>query len=331
MLDYDSLHFAVLIVILIVGLALLCYGGDWLASGASGAALKLRISRVVVGLTVVSIATSMPELITAIVAGARGSTDLAVGNIVGSNLANGALILGIAAIITPVVIHSRLIRQEVPILLVVTVLFCLFSMSGLFLSGSIARWEGSILLLGAVVYLVFIVQQARQSKHSEDIVIPEELEEAPDSLGLSIAMIIGGGLALSAGADLLVGASVSLATRLEISEALIGLTIVAVGTSLPELAASVAAALKKQSDLVAGNIVGSNIFNLLLIGGGVASFFPVDVDEKSMWIEYPALLLVTVLLWLAFFTDRQVTRREGIYLVLLYCVIIGFSTMVQLG
>lgn len=331
MIDYHSLSIIVLIILLVIGLAALCFGGDWLADGASGLALNLKINPVVVGLTVVSIATSMPELITALMAGARGSTELAVGNIIGSNLANTGLILGVAAIITPVMIQARLIKQEMPILLVATATFCLFGMGGLFLAGKILRWEGIILLVMAVCYLLFIVQQARRSRSKADIALASEVQSAPKSLTKCIMLVVAGSIGLALGAELLVGASVEIAIRLNVSEALIGLTIVAIGTSLPELAASIAAALRKESDIIAGNIVGSNIFNLLLIGGGLSVFFPVPVEQNLMLVEFPSLLLITVLLWLAFFTDRKVTRREGVFLVILYCLMIGLSVMVRTG
>ncbi|WOO42388.1 calcium/sodium antiporter [Rubellicoccus peritrichatus] len=330
MLDYTSFSTLLLIVFLIVGLVLLCFGGDWLAKGASGLALKLDINPVVVGLTIVSVATSMPELITGMIAAGQGSTGLAMGNIIGSNLANSALILGVAALVSPIIIQARLIRQEVPILLVVTVLFTAMGMQGFFKSGEISHLEGFILLALGALYIVFLVIQARKGGAEDVEGLVEEVKDASNvSLMMCILLVVGGSIGLAAGADMLVGGATEIAVRLNVSEVLIGLTIVAVGTSLPELAASVAAAFRKESDLIAGNIVGSNIFNILLIGGGVSSVFPIPVDKGLMVIEFPSLLLVTVLLWVAFYTDRKVTRKEGIFLVVLYALIIGLSIFAQ--
>lgn len=331
MLDYATFHNILLAFLLLVGFAMLCLGGDWLARGAASLALALRINPVVVGLTIVSIATSMPELITAFIAAAGGNSGLAVGNIVGSNLGNAGLILGIAALICPIMIQSRLIKQEVPLLLVVTVMFTLMSMGGFMATGEIGRLEGLFLLAGTAAYLYFLVFQARRSGPHENDEIADELKEPIQSIAKCLAFVFGGGALLALGADFLVGSSVEIATRLNVSQVLIGLTVVAIGTSLPELAASIAAALRKQSDIIAGNIVGSNIFNMLLIGGAVSTFYPLEVEARLFVVEFPSMVLLTVLLWFAFYTERKVTRLEGGFLIILYLVIIGFSVASQYG
>lgn len=318
-------------MLLLLGLVFLCYGGDWLARGAASLALLLKINPVVVGLTIVSIATSMPELITAFVAAGQGNPDLAVGNILGSNLGNTGLIMGVAAMIYPVSIQVRLIKQEVPILLIVSILFAAVSMGGSLADGIITRAEGAVLLGCAVAYLVFVVHQARRAGRRAEEEFSAELSDAITSVPKCTAFVLGGSLLLSLGANVLVGSAVEIAYRLNVSQVLIGLTVVAIGTSLPELAASVAAALRKQSDIIAGNIVGSNIFNIVLIGGSVGTFFPLKVEGSLFLIEFPAMLLLTVLLWVAFYTDRRVTRLEGFFLVLLYFLIIILSSLSQLG
>ncbi len=310
---------------------MLCLGGDWLARGAASLALALRINPVVVGLTIVSIATSMPELITAFIAAAGGNSGLAVGNIVGSNLGNAGLIMGIAALICPITIQSRLIKQEVPLLLVVTVMFTLMSMGGVIATGEIGRIEGLFLLAGTVAYLYFMVMQARTAGPHENDEITDELKDPIQSIAKCLAFILLGSAFLALGAEILVGSAVEVATRLGVSQVLIGLTLVAIGTSLPELAASIAAAVRKQSDIIAGNIVGSNIFNLLLIGGSVSTFYPLEVHERLFVIEFPSMVLLTVLLWFAFYTERKVTRLEGGFLVVLYFAIIGLSIASQRG
>jgi len=329
-IPYEALPYLALAVILVVGLILLCVGGDWLAKGAASLALALKVNPVVVGLTVVSIATSMPEMITAFVAAAGGNSGLAVGNIVGSNLGNAGLILGVAALIYPITIQSRLIRQEVPLLLIVTIMFTLMSMGGYLTVGKIGRVEGLLLLVGTAAYLYFVTTQGKKSNVSKEE-LSDELSDPITSISKCVVFVLIGGVFLALGAELLVGSAVEIATRLNVSQVLIGLTVVAIGTSLPELAASVAAALRRQSDIIAGNIVGSNIFNMLLIGGSVATFFPLEVEKRLFVVEFPSMVLLTLLLWFSFHTEKKVTRREGLFLVLLYLLIIGLSFASQTG
>lgn len=331
MIDYDSLPYLILTLLLLVGLVGLCLGGDWLARGASSLALIWKVNPVVVGLTIVSIATSMPELITALMAASKGNSGLAVGNIIGSNLGNVGLILGVTALITPVVIQWRLIRQEVPILFIATLVFTFLCLQGYMMDGTLGRIGGGILLVGAIAYLVFLTVQAKRSQRGLQEEISDELSDALTSQWKCYALILAGGFALWLGAELLVNSSVVIASRLHISNELIGLTIVAIGTSLPELAASIAAARRKHSDIIAGNIVGSNIFNMLLVGGGTAALFPLKLDPRLFIVEFPAMLILTVLLWVAFFSERKVTRKEGCLFLILYALIMTLSALSQQG
>lgn len=331
MISYTELNTLLLVILLIAGLVLLGFGGDWLARGAASLAINWKINPVVVGLTIVSVATSMPEMIAGFFAAAQGLDGLVVGNVVGSNLGNMGLILGLAAILYPIRIQRRLIRQELPVLLVVTIVF---SFMGLSLSGGngvLSRVDSIILLLGAVGYVGFVLHQALRHTHQQhEDELPEELANPIESQWVCAGLVLAGSIGLAAGADFLVGSASQIALRLGVSEGLIGLTIVAIGTSLPELAASFAAAVRKQGDIIAGNIVGSNIFNMLLIGGGVSVVFPIEVDLKFYQIEYPSMLLLTVILWIVFFTKRKVSRLEGALLLLLYGLIIAFATLSQL-
>ena len=317
MIEFSSLHTLLLVLLVAVGLAGLFYGGGWLTRGAVGVALVLRISKVIVGLTVVSIATSAPELVTSLLAGARGSPGLAIGNIVGSNIANIGLILGIAALIMPMHIEKRLIRVDTPLLIVITAVFFWFSVGGL------ERWEGVVLLVAMLIYLFFLVKQARSHPEEVDESVNDEMDEAPQSPLWAIAYVVGGALMLVVSANLLVDSSVEIARRLGVSDVVIGITVVAFGTSLPELAASVSAALHKHSDLAAGNIVGSNLFNLLLIGGALGTTFPVAIDPALFHWEYPAMLVTAVLMWIFFLTGSGIRRWEGGVLLATYIGIIG--------
>lgn len=315
----------ILLVLLVAGLFGLTFGGDWLTNGAATISVNLRINPVVVGLTVVSMATSMPELFTSMLA-AKDSPGLAIGNILGSNIANIGLILGITALIAPLAIQMRLIRREVPILLAVTLLFILFAVNGF------SRIEGILLLVITAAYLTFTVRGAKQEPESISNEFMEEIEEASGkSNGAACWLILLGTASLAIGADILVGSSVEIASRLGVSDVLIGLTIVAIGTSLPELAASVSAARAGHSDICAGNIVGSNLFNLLLIGGAVATIIPYGVDASLFYFEFPAVMLLTALLLWFFKTGHIVTALEGVVLLVLYVIILTISALLQLG
>ena len=331
MVDYSTLSTLVLLLIIALGLVVLFFGGSWLARGASSLALNLNVNPIIVGLTVVSIATSAPEFLTAMVAASHGSPGLAIGNIIGSNLGNSGLILGISALLCPIQIQMRLIRQEVPLLLGFTILFIIMSMGGIMIAGEIGHLEGIALLGLGLLYLAFITVQGRRVPAAEQGELEAELEQPIGSIWACIGLVVVAAIALCFGADILVGSAVELAKRMQLSDVIVGMTVVAIGTSLPELAAAIAAALRKQSDLVAGNIIGSNIFNLLFIGGGVATVYPLPVEQKIVYVEFPSILLLTVLLWYAFYTNRQVSRREGLFFLLLYFVVIGLSYWSQMG
>lgn len=331
MIDYNSFTLVVQLLMLAAGLTFLYCGGDWLCEGASKLALRLGVSSLVVGLTIVSSATSMPELVTSLIAAARGNPDLAIANIVGSNLANAGPILGFAALLYPIRIHNRLIVKEMPILIFTTLLFTIASMGGV-----ISRREGLLLLAGMAAYCVLIVKTARSITIDDLPYAPVAAVDERKNRQISILKcsirIVAGTILLAFGAELLVGSSVAIAHRIGVSEVIIGLTIVAVGTSLPELSASIIAALRRQSDLCVGNIIGSNLFNILFIGGAVSLVAPLPVIENHLLsIEYPAMVLQTIILWGLVYTDRKISRIEGALLIVLYAMILIFSVIVRHG
>lgn len=322
-----ELHLAWLLLILAVGFVALTFGGDILTGGAAAISMNLKIDPIVVGLTVVSIATSMPEMATSMMA-AKDNPGIALGNILGSNIANIGLILGIAAVIAPLKIELRMIRREVPILIGVTVIFGLFAMGGGF-----GRLEGLLLLALTVIYLIYVV---RSAKAKESVGATEQFTEGTEELAgkttkAAIYFVLGGAALLAFGADLLVGASVEMAMRMGASEVFVGLTIVAIGTSLPELAASVAAVRAGHGDMCAGNIVGSNLFNILLIGGGVSAVTGMDVQDKLLLVEFPAVILLSGLLLWFFKSGHIVSRREGVSLLFIYVAILSLSALSQFG
>lgn len=326
-LPYPDLPLLALLAISLVGFVALAFGGDWLTRGAVAISSNLKINPVVIGLTVVSIATSMPEMATSLTA-AKDNPGIALGNILGSNIANIGLILGIAAMIAPLKIHLRLIRREVPILILVTLLFALFA-----LGGGFQRVEGIVLLGLTVVYLICIVHSAKQQ--DSQVVADEFAKSAKQvqhkSTIKALLFVALGAAALAFGANLLVATSVEIATRMGISDLFIGLSIVAIGTSLPELAASIAAVRAGHGDLCAGNIVGSNLFNMLLIGGGASTLAGMDVHDELLLIEFPALVLLSVLLLWIFKSGHTVSRGEGALLLLLYLAILSISGLSQFG
>ena len=326
-LPYPEIHLIWLLLLLLLGFVALTFGGDILTTGAAAISVNLKIDPIVVGLTVVSIATSMPEMATSLMA-ARDNPGIALGNILGSNIANIGLILGIAAVLVPLKIELRMIRREVPILIAVTLIFGFMAMGGGF-----QRLEGVILLLLTVAYLVYVVRSAK-AKDSANVL--EEFtagteEIAKKSTKSAVIYILFGSALLALGADFLVGASVEMAMRMGASELFVGLTIVAIGTSLPELAASVAAVRAGHGDMCAGNIVGSNLFNILLIGGGVSAITGIDVHSKLLLVEFPALILLSGLLLWFFKSGHIVSRREGVALLFIYFGILFISALSQFG
>ena len=320
-----SSHGLFLCGFMLFGLLALSFGGDWLTTGAASLSTNLKMSPVLVGLTIVSMATSMPEMLTSLFA-AFESPGLAMGTIVGSNLANTGLILGVTALILPLRIQLRLIQREVPLLLGATVLFYIFSFDQL------ARWEGLVLLALLLFYLVYIVVEVRQGGAEVTAEFDEEAAVQAQRTSLSaLILLLVGVIALSFGAELLVQSSVELAGRMGVSPTLIGLTVLAFGTSLPELAACVAAARAGHSGICAGNIVGSNLFNLLLIGGGVAAINPIPVAPQLFYFEMPALIVLTLGLVYFFKTGHTVTRKEGGCLVLYYVLVILAAAWMRRG
>ena len=323
-IPFVELHLFWLLLLLALGFVALAYGGDVLTSGAAAVSVNLKIDPIVVGLTVVSIATSMPEMATSLMA-AKDNPGIALGNILGSNLANSALILGIAAVIAPLKVERRLIRREVPILILMTAIFCLCAMGGGF-----HRAEGLFLLLLTVAYLIHVVRGAKAKDSAEQGIEGTE-EIARKTTKAAVFFILLGGALLALGAEVLVGASVEMALRMGASELFVGLSIVAIGTSLPELAASVATVRAGHGDMCAGNIVGSNIFNMLLIGGGVSAFLGMEVRDELLLVEFPALILLSGLLLWFFKSGHVVSRREGVSLLFIYVGILSLSALSQFG
>ncbi len=327
---------------LTAGLVLLYFGAEWLVKGASEIALRLGISPLVVGLTVVAFGTSMPELLVCLKANSpevlaapagwfgfsmepsAASPDMALGNIVGSNIFNLALILGVAALIRPVVIHSQLIHRELPILLVASLVF-VWMMRDM----SLARWEGGVLAVGILGYIIANVRLSKQARYTKEFeeFSEEEIEQAKKGGGrvlVDIALILVGMVALVTGADWLVDHGEKVAQWFGVPDVIISLTLFALGTSLPELATSVVASLKRQGDIITGNAIGSCIFNLLAVMGVTAGVKPLDAG-KITWLDLGVMLGLTILMIPLMWSRMSLSRKEG---GILAAIAFGYATLV---
>jgi cation:H+ antiporter len=303
----------------IAGLAGLYYGAEWLVRGSARLARSFGISALVVGLTVVAFGTSAPELVVSVVATVRDQSGVAIGNVVGSNIANIGLILGLAALISGMRVQMRLLTREMPVMLLATVAFLVFAYDG-----ELSRIDGALLLVGFVGYMMMMLRAARIEptlieaefegfEQAERMVDPDSSHRLRNTL-----LLIAGLIVLAAGAQLLVGSAVFFARALGISELVIGLTVVAVGTSLPELATSAIAAFRGEADIAIGNIVGSNIFNILLILGVAPLVRPMTVDGALFSFEIPVMVALALVLPLLGRTGLRVVRWEGLFLLLSY-------------
>ncbi len=300
------------ILLFIVGLAALILGAELLVRGASRLALTFGISPLVVGLTVVAFGTSSPELAISVQSAWSGQADIALGNVVGSNIFNVLFILGLSALITPLVVHQQLIRREVPLMIAVSLL--LWALAA---DGGIERWEGILMALGLAAYTVYAIRASRR----ETLEIETEYAEALPDKGsawdrhwsVQTLLILVGLALLVIGSNWLVDAAVVIARALGVSELVIGLTLIAAGTSLPEVATSIMAALRGERDIAVGNVVGSNLFNILGVLGLSAAVAPVSlhVSPALLAFDLPVMVAVAVACLPMFFTGNLIARWEG--------------------
>lgn len=294
------------IILLIVGFAMLVKGADWFVEGAAGIASKFGIPQLVVGLTIVAMGTSAPEAAVSITAALKGTADIAVGNVVGSNILNVLVILGLTGLITSVAVQKSTLFIEIPYMLVVTGVLLVMGMLG----NSINLTEGIILWAMFILYLAYLFVLAKKGKSEE-----EEKENRPLWKLLLFALV--GGVVVVLGSNVAVDSATAIAQIIGLSEKFIGLTIVALGTSLPELVTSVTAAKKGNADIAIGNIVGSNIFNILFVLGTSALIIPITF-EASFAIDTIISIAAGVLLWIATIGKKKLTRPWGIVMLLSY-------------
>ena len=304
------------IIQLIAGFVLLYFGGDWLVNGGVALARRFRISSLVIGMTIVAFGTSAPELLVSMMSSIKGSAGIAMGNVIGSNIANIGLILGLTAMLCPIPTQNRKVSANGLVMILASVLVLVFS-----LNNGLSRAEGLILFAGIILFTVISIRLGRTSK--------EEFEPVADGQGkqmsvlAALLLIVLSCAMLAFGADFMVDGATSVAKALGVSDKVIGLTIVALGTSLPELAASVAAALKKEMDISIGNIIGSNIFNLMCVLGVSASIRPIPFDYMQyrmdfiIMMAFSAGLIILIQPWKA---QGRLGRISGIIMFAAYAI-----------
>lgn len=314
------------IVYMFLGLVLLVVGGEFLVRASVGISFKAKLSKMVIGLTVVSFATSAPELLVSLEAALDGHSDIALGNVIGSNMANIGLVLGITAMVSPLLIEKDFYQFNWPVMMLFSVALYFFLVSGEILS----RTEGLLLLGALIFYLYFLIRLAKRAPEKPVEDIDQNLEKV-SNFKIGVWLLIGG-FALWGGAELLVSGAIGIATLLGVSERVISVTMIAVGTSIPELAASVIAAAKKEKALSLGNLIGSNIFNIGTVLGITSVIQPIVVsseqilDNDIFWM----LGFAVVLLPLAFLPQKfQIGRLKGFLLVAAYGVFVSLAFMME--
>lgn len=293
---------------ILLGFVLLIKGGDYLVEGAVAIAQRAKLSKMVIGMTVVGFGTSMPELLVSAQSALVGNSGIAIGNVVGSNIANIALILGVSSLIVPIASSRVTLRIDHPFMLLSAILFVAVAMTG-----TIERWAGIIFVLMLVGFVWYQVVASRKAMKQE-----EEPTEQPMALWKAMLIVAVSFGAMVFGADKLIEGASNIASALGVSDRIIGLTIVAVGTSLPELFASVMASIKGESDMAIGNIIGSVTFNILSVIGISAIICPIQDSNVGFGFDYLAMILVSIILWIFLRTHHKIVRWEGLILTLFY-------------
>lgn len=309
------------VVLTLSGLLFLYYGAESLVTGSSRLALAMGVRPLVVGLTVVAFATSMPELMVSLFAAIKGSASIAAGNIVGSNIANIALILGAAALLHPLVVARSTMTREIPMMIVASVAVYLFASDGV-----LSFMNGLVLFAGLLVFIGYCVATARAPAGFDEDKLLEKIPCTASDRRRNLLLVLFGIFGLAVGAELMVRGAVMIASRFGISEVVIGLSVVAIGTSLPELAASMMSAWKGEMDISVGNVIGSNIFNVLFVLGICPMVRPLQIESRVLLVDFPVMLgfcALLVVLLVAYRPARQIDRGRGLILLTSYAIFIG--------
>lgn len=303
-------------VLLVIGFILLIKGADCFVDGSAGVAHKLRVSSMVIGLTVVAMGTSAPECAVSIAASFRGENSMAISNVVGSNIFNLMVVCGVCSVVTPLSVKASTLKREFPISILAAVALIAMGYMGM----EIGRAEGVLLLAGFITFLAWLVREAQRDrgKAQEDVVEIKSLSAA-----MCLAYIVVGIAAIVMGGDIVVDSATRIAENFGLSQTLIGLTIVAMGTSLPELVTSIVAAKKGEADMAIGNVIGSCIFNILLVLGIAGTISPMEVLMENM-IDAIILIGMSIIVWIFAWSGKRISRLEGAVLVAIYAVYMGY-------
>lgn len=315
---FQSLPFAV--ILLVVGFALLVKGADAFVEGCSSIAKRYHVPSLIIGMTIVAMGTSLPETAVSITASATGNNSLAISNAVGSNIFNLMVVVGACTLFTSVAVQKSTLKFDFPISIACAALLLILGAIG----SSLGRVDGIILIILFGIFLLYMIRSAMASRKNNTDFNPEDaavLSEAEEiqvmSMGKSILYIILGGIAIALGGDWVVDGACAVAAAFGLSQTLIGLTIVAMGTSLPELATSVVAAKRGEVDMALGNVIGSNIFNILMVLGIAATASPVAFITENM-IDIAVLIVFSILVWILAWTKQELNKKEGIFMLILY-------------
>ena len=304
------------VVLLLVGFVFLIKGSDFFVDGASSIASILKVPTIIVGLTIVALGTSAPEAAVSITSSLTGSNAMAVSNVIGSNLFNMLMVIGIAALMSNLLMEKSVLEKDLPFLVGITALWAIFIVIG----WDITNIEGIILLLIMVAYIIFLIYDTKKSGGANDV------EKPKFNLPMSIIFMIIGLAGIVIGGDLVVDSASAIAIAFGMSETLVGLTIVAIGTSLPELVTSITALKKGENQLVIGNVIGSNIFNILFVLGASSAISAIPLDS-SMLIDVVFMLLVTILCFIFGKTQDKYDKREGVILIAMFIAYMAFAIL----
>lgn len=316
----------------VIALLMLYYGAEWLVKGASSLARSLGLTPLVIGLTVVAFGTSVPELVVSVISSLQQKSMIAVGNVVGSNICNIALVLGLVCLFMPIKSNKSVVKRDIPIMLGISLYLLLIS-----LNSKIGRLEGATLLCGIIIYVClnyyYALKETKQASGGKSFskeFVADDIEYIP-SKAKQIALIVAGILFVVTGAEILIDSAVKIMTMFEVSEKFIGLTIVAFGTSLPELAISVVAAMRKEMDISIGNLLGSNIFNILGVLGIASLVRPVLIPggfiQSGLLIDYLVMMFISFLPWLMMRKKYMLTKKDGVILLSGYVGYIAYLTI----
>ena len=313
------------IVLLVVGMALLIKGADWFVEGASSLAKAMKIPSLVIGLTLVSIGTSMPEFSVSLTSSLQGNIDMSFGNVIGSNIFNTFVVIGVSAIIVPLVVSKQMQKYDLPILMGIYALLAVFSF--LITPGTIQVWESIILFSLTIIYTIFLILR------SKDVKIEENKNEKKRKWWFNLILVTLGIAGIIFGGKLVVNNASKLAMAMGMSEMLVGLTIVAIGTSLPELVTSIVAAKKGENDIAVGNAIGSCIFNIILILGFCSILEPyiVNVSNLNTLIDVVIMLISAIAVFLFSLKSKKINRWQGIVMVLIYVAYFTYIVLRDIG